>query len=979
MPLEVPITDFATSGIVSKIAQLEVSSLAEENEDRSLPRGRSASTGDLREALPNRGLFISELDLRLAHGKEENRPSPPRKKSVSAETLKRNRSLGFSYNIKSFFRQKSRPDTVSSEKLSADLSTPGVDYERASVEELSLAKENQERYLSTRRSASTGDLREGICGQRNGPDSAPLEISLTDLATSGIVSKGAQLEVSSLIEENEDSTLPRGRSASTGDLREALPNRGLFISELDLRLAHGKEENRPSPPRKKSVSAETLKRNRSFGFSYNIKSLFRQKSRPDTVSSEKLSADLSTPGVDYERASVEELSLAKENQERYLSTRRSASTGDLREGICGQRNGPDSAPLEISLTDLATSGIVSKGAQLEVSSLIEENEDSTLPRGRSASTGDLREALPNRGLFISELDLRLAHGKEENRPSPPRKKSVSAETLKRNRSFGFSYNIKRFFGHKSGPDIVSSEKLSADLSTPGVDCERASVEELSLAKENQEKSLTTRRSASTEDIRDAVTNRRLSISELDLQLAHRQEEASKRSRSFSLSDNVESIFGQSRGSDSVSSERSLTDFSTSEVVSKIAEVEESSLTTENQLEERSFSRRSSGSTRDLRDALPNHGLSISAFDLRLAHREGEGGLASELPRRNRSIGFSDSNKRFIGKCNAVEYVPSENFHTSEILATLSPVFQRLCAHSRRRFSDSGLISKKPEPSPNSSGQKKSRTSLPVICVTPPASDTEQPLFSREHGSTPGTFKACEAKGYPTTESHPLGQGSKIKEEWQPEKRQMLQTDKKDSDFNIANSLHEQSQQKKREQLQQEKEQKSEEKHDDDIEEDGGKHQEVKTQRLVGKLSVKEEQENSEADDSSGEYATIYYAVATYEASGDGEVTALEGDEVKVLAKAPSGWWMVHIDDAVGWVPSNFLVAGESWEEEESQKIVESDLDQENRGPSFDNEYGDDDEDEDEDDDDDDVGMNEIKDVGGFAPDTCKVYPLDEHI
>lgn len=58
---------------------------------------------------------------------------------------------------------------------------------------------------------------------------------------------------------------------------------------------------------------------------------------------------------------------------------------------------------------------------------------------------------------------------------------------------------------------------------------------------------------------------------------------------------------------------------------------------------------------------------------------------------------------------------------------------------------------------------------------------------------------------------------------------------------------------------------------------------------------------SEIDD------VIYYVVVIYEVSGIGEVIGLEGDKVEVFVEDFSGWWMVWIDDRVGWFLLNFLL------------------------------------------------------------------------
>ena len=50
----------------------------------------------------------------------------------------------------------------------------------------------------------------------------------------------------------------------------------------------------------------------------------------------------------------------------------------------------------------------------------------------------------------------------------------------------------------------------------------------------------------------------------------------------------------------------------------------------------------------------------------------------------------------------------------------------------------------------------------------------------------------------------------------------------------------------------------------------------------------------------------HYAVSPYEALEPREITLYKGDEVKVEKKARSGWWLVRANETVGWAPSNFL-------------------------------------------------------------------------
>ena len=129
----------------------------------------------------------------------------------------------------------------------------------------------------------------------------------------------------------------------------------------------------------------------------------------------------------------------------------------------------------------------------------------------------------------------------------------------------------------------------------------------------------------------------------------------------------------------------------------------------------------------------------------------------------------------------------------------------------------------------------------------------------------------------------------------------------------------------------------------------------------------EEQEISHSIICRGTDTDNYFAVCTYQASGDGEMTVYEGDEVEVLTKAPNGWWMVCIDDDVGWVPSNFLVAEGRQEDELNQDSLELADDQENRRLSSDDYDGDVDEKEHEDADEHGIDDAEEKEYFSMVP------------
>lgn len=170
------------------------------------------------------------------------------------------------------------------------------------------------------------------------------------------------------------------------------------------------------------------------------------------------------------------------------------------------------------------------------------------------------------------------------------------------------------------------------------------------------------------------------------------------------------------------------------------QAEVSLVKTENQESPLSNRRSTWGSMGDLRDALPNRGLSISELDLRLAHRKEKERLAADALKRNRSFSFSKNMREVFEKKNTVASVSSEDVQTS-VEESSSPLL-RLRAFSKS-LEFLGSASNKLKLSENSLNQKKLRASLPSIsCITPSASDTKSsPRLTRKLGSTPGNVEA----------------------------------------------------------------------------------------------------------------------------------------------------------------------------------------------------------------------------------------------
>ena len=173
-----------------------------------------------------------------------------------------------------------------------------------------------------------------------------------------------------------------------------------------------------------------------------------------------------------------------------------------------------------------------------------------------------------------------------------------------------------------------------------------------------------------------------------------------------------------------------------------------------------------GSVGDLRDALPNRGLSISELDLRLAHRREEERIAAETLRRNRSFSLSDNMKKLFGKHNVSENLPSEDAQASVKMPS-SPLL-RLRALSKSLDFSSSIASKlKRSASKSLVNQREFRASLPSICITPSASDAEDsPHLLRKLSSILGNV---ENRGGNETLNFNINPGGQKKETVEEEK------------------------------------------------------------------------------------------------------------------------------------------------------------------------------------------------------------------
>ena len=357
------------------------------------------------------------------------------------------------------------------------------------------------------------------------------------------------------------------------------------------------------------------------------------------------------------------------------------------------------------------------------------------------------------------------------------------------------------------------------------------------------------------------------------------------------------------------------------------------------------------SNRDLRDALPDRGLSISELDLRLAIRKEEERIAGEAKKRNRSFSLSSNLKEFFAKTNPGESLSTKYAHASK--KKPSPPLLGLKAFSKSLDSSRSLASKlKHIRKENWLSGWEPRASLPSICITPPVSDTEHsPRLSGKLHSIPANAQALGGNEY---------LGNNFNQQEQTIETSGQEDDKFPKEERIPNAFDENKciakHQKPEENKHQEQQTGSdtvchhnkgsvhhgqnERERESTAERHGIDQSETKKQGLDNRVFAAEEQEISHSIICRRTDTDNYFVVCTYQASGDGEMTVYEGDEVEVLAKAPNGWWMVCIDDDVGWVPSNFLVAEGRLENELNQDSLELTDDQENGRLSSDDYDGD---------------------------------------
>lgn len=464
-----------------------------------------------------------------------------------------------------------------------------------------------------------------------------------------------------------------------------------------------------------------------------------------------------------------------------------------------------------------------------------------------------------------------------------------------------------------------------------------------------ESSLSKHRS-SLSDIRDALPNRGLCISAQDIRLADDREEECrsfvkvKRNRSCrAFSEDFKEFFGKRNKAGSVSCENLTT---TNDMVKKTPRL-----------------------------SMPR--LSISASDLRIAELH----EVSKKAKRSRSFSLLSDNimiNEILGKRNETEGVLSENSNAAVNVAM-----------GRSRLDLPRLENEYASPSPRrrfSGGQRQQNVpqkdaikqfSLPTILITPPNSGTKLTMELEVENQLPNNRTNGEITRVGENMEEAVDEEEKKEEKG--ECKQINVAEEACSKKNGANRL--QGEEHKQKLLY--KHQDTQEVTSDEL--SGNENKELRrgertgddkiTTGVFGKdvekdknvLSRKEKQ-NTETQSQFRKDDDIYYAVASYVANGVSEITVCKGDELKVEAKAPNGWWMVRIGDETGWAPSNFLVAGDEYLNEDYNESQESEVDQDGNGlPHDDDDYhvnGDKHDDHNDDDDDDDDGDDGDNDDSG---------------
>ena len=455
----------------------------------------------------------------------------------------------------------------------------------------------------------------------------------------------------------------------------------------------------------------------------------------------------------------------------------------------------------------------------------------------------------------------------------------------------------------------------------------------------------------------------------------------------------------------------------------VTQIELSPSTTESFDEERLSTRRSTFS--DIREALPNRGLSISMQDLRLADEQEK----PTEPKRSRSFSILSEASDAIRKKFST-YLPTHSTSATDVRAAELQKEDHLISGKPKRkrsyslsWEQGSRIGKtnatvndvsafgtslnlpsftETNSSPSlkkrgNSVRQNSMPNLPIIRITPPGSDAEESKLStdcEEQNHIPNSstnYDSFEINNNKTEKEKKVQKKEdenhlKGANELQQEKNNLSQPvdtcqeiQEQENGDGIISDKADQQQEKS-----DEEEPSRQERNDDLSGKDKRSVEDAQKKTLEDNVLADKEQQNSEVKKSFQTDGDIYYVIATCEASGFGEMTLKQGDVVSVQAKTASGWWMVRSDYQSGWAPSNFLVAAEVYEKESIHQSQQSEADQDHNGlpchHDDDDEENDDDVydghgDYDEDGDDDDDG--DADDDGDYDDDRDYNYDDDD--
>ena len=402
------------------------------------------------------------------------------------------------------------------------------------------------------------------------------------------------------------------------------------------------------------------------------------------------------------------------------------------------------------------------------------------------------------------------------------------------------------------------------------------------------------------------------------------------------------------------------------------QIELSSSTTESFDEGRLSNRRSTFS--DIREALPNRGLSISTQDLRLADEQEN----PTKPKRGRSFSLLSEASDVIKKKFST-YLPTNFTSATEVRAAELQKEDHLTSgkpNRKRSYSLSweqgsridSMLSENTNTTVNdvvafgtslnlpsftetnssrgpwkrgNSVRQNSMPNLPTICITPARSYTDLSKLAtecEEQNHIPNSLTNDDSFEINNKEAEKEKKVEKTEDEKHLKGANELQQEENNLSQQVDTCQEIQEQDKGRDGIFSDKADQQQEKSDEEEPsrqernydlsgQDERSVEDAQKKTLEDNVLADKEQQNSEFQTD----GDIYYVIATYEASGVSEMTLNQGDQVSVEAKTASGWWMVRSDYQSGWAPSNFLVAAEVYEKESIHQSQQSEADQDQNG------------------------------------------------